>query len=102
MLGWPPFGYVFKSSKTSLNAGNWLAADYSVDAVRDTSFIFKGAHKEMLVEDSSDVLRPRLTLAFWCGRPILFKSIVKGQGDRYNLGDIFLSHLVKFRVDFPS
>lgn len=102
MLGLPLFGYVFKSRKTSLDGGKRLAMDYSVDAFRDASFKFKGAHKETLVEDSSNVMRPRLTLASWWGRPVPFRSIVKsgalvkrfdgnyGQGDGYNLGDIFL------------
>ncbi|KIM37879.1 glycoside hydrolase family 18 protein [Hebeloma cylindrosporum] len=97
MLGLPLFGYVFKSRKTSLDAGKRLAMDYSVNALKDAAVKFKGAHEETLVEDSSDVMRPRLTLASWWGRPVPFKSIVKagalvkrfdgnyGQGDGYNL-----------------
>jgi len=102
MLGLPLFGYVFKSRKTSLDAGKRLAMDYSADA-----FKFKGVHKETLVEYSSDVLRPRLTLASWWGRPVPFKSIVKSGASvkrfdgKYNLGDVFPSRLVKFGADFP-
>lgn len=109
MLGLPLFGYVFKSRKTSLDAGKRLAMDYSADASRDASFKFKGVHKETLVEYSSDVLRPRLTLASWWGKPVPFKSIVKsgalvkrfddnyGQGDGYTLGYILLFALGEIR-----
>ena len=78
MLGLPLFVYVFKSRKTSLNAGKRLDMDYSVDAFRDSLFRFKGSHKETLVEYSSNLLRPRFTLASW-GRPVPF-----------NLGDFCL------------